>query len=311
MKKKIAIILTLIIAIVLAIFIATGFKKRTDVVITDYSVSEDGTKIKLNVAVSSSMGYTRSLKIKQGGDNKYITFYSTFGGFNSKIGAKNTFEIEVDSMCSKIYFYKSDGGYNLVLEKDKTTNKWRQPEKYQEEDEELIGFTDIPQNFEIEDAIERGYFVIDCRKDENKIYNKNVLDSFIENTNINANVRKPDKIRIVNYNYDGYPTIYEVEYKVLDEKYINEEQKEVNKSGYVLTVDASRNNIIPKSIVVNDNIPGEFYGIEIEEDEGINAGIIKLAVHSIIDYIEEIEPYKDIEITRYLLDDKVVNTDGF
>ena len=30
-----------------------------------------------------------------------------------------------------------------------------------------------------------------------------------------------------------------------------------------------------------------------------------------IDYIEEIEPYKDIEITRYLLDDKVVNTDGF
>ena len=34
--------------------------------------------------------------------------------------------------------------------------------------EALTGFTDIPENFEIEDAIERGYFVIDGRKDENK-----------------------------------------------------------------------------------------------------------------------------------------------
>ena len=309
MKKRIAVILTLVIIIILIILIATGFKKRSDVVLTDYSVSEDGTKLTLKVAVSSSMGYTRSLKIKQGGDNKYITFYSTFGGFNSKLGAKDTFDIEVDSMCSEIYFYKGDGGYNLVLEKDKTTNKWKQPEKYNEEDEELIGFTDIPQNFEVEDAIERGYFVIDGRKDKNKIYNKDVLDSFIENTNINSKNRKPDKIRIVNYNYDGYPTIYEVEYKVLDKKYINKEQQEANETGYVLTVDASRNNIMPRSIVVNDDIPGEFYGITVDEDVGINAAIIKLSLYAIIDYVEEVEPYKDIEITRYLLDDKVVNTE--
>ena len=168
--------------------------------------------------------------------------------------------------------------------------------------EELSSFTDIPEKFEIEEAIQRRYFVIDGRKNENKIYNKEILDSFIENTNINANNRKPDKIRIANYNYDGYPTIYEIEYKVLDKTYINEEQKEVNETGYVVTIDASRNNMLPRPITVNDDIPGRYYSITIEEDTGINAAIIKLSLCAIIDYEEGAKPYEDIEITRYLLD---------
>ena len=102
MNKKLVIIVTVIIILIFAIFIITGFKERTDVFLTDYSVSEDGTKITLNVSISSSMGYTRGLKVKQGGDNKYITFYSTFGGFNSKIGAKNKFEIELNASCTEI-----------------------------------------------------------------------------------------------------------------------------------------------------------------------------------------------------------------
>ena len=38
--------------------------------------------MKLNIAISSSAGYTRALEIKQGGDNMYITFYSAFGFLN-------------------------------------------------------------------------------------------------------------------------------------------------------------------------------------------------------------------------------------
>ncbi len=172
--------------------------------------------------------------------------------------------------------------------------------------ETLTGLKDIPENFAIEDAIEKGYFVIDGRKDENKIYNKNVLDSFISNTSPNAENRKPDKIRIANYNYDGYPTIYEIEYKILEKTYINEEQKEVNETGYVLTVDSSRNNLIQGTVTVNDDISGKYYGVTIEEDKGINAAIIKFSLNAMINGTNEAKQYEDIEITRYLLDDEIM-----
>lgn len=125
MKKKILIIVIAIIFFILAlIFISTGFKKRTDVVLNNYSISEDGTKMKLDIVISSSVGYSRDIKVKQGGDNKYITFYSTYGFINSKLGAKNEFEIELNPSCSEIYFYKGDGGYTLVLQKNEVSNQW-------------------------------------------------------------------------------------------------------------------------------------------------------------------------------------------
>lgn len=67
------------IVITMILFFAEGLKKRTDVVLKSYSISEDGAKMKLNIAISSSIGNARTLEIKQGGDNKYITFYSAFG----------------------------------------------------------------------------------------------------------------------------------------------------------------------------------------------------------------------------------------
>ena len=90
----------------------------------DYSVSEDDGRMTIHVGVASSMGFIRDCKVKQGGDNQYITFYSTFGALNSPIGAKNKFEIELNPLCTEIYFYHGDGGYTLVLQKDQETNKW-------------------------------------------------------------------------------------------------------------------------------------------------------------------------------------------
>lgn len=118
--KKVIIILVIIILLVTVLVVTGG--KRTDVALRDFQVSEDGSKITLNTMVTSSAGYTRKLKVKQGGDNKYITFYSTFG-INNPIGSKDIFEIDLNSSCEEIYFYKGDGGYRLVLQKE--SNEWK------------------------------------------------------------------------------------------------------------------------------------------------------------------------------------------
>ena len=39
-------------------------------------------------------------------------------GINSKIGAKDTFEIQLDNNVDAIYFYTGNGGYKKVLEKE-------------------------------------------------------------------------------------------------------------------------------------------------------------------------------------------------
>lgn len=128
MKNKKLILISVIAVIVIltaSYFIGTGFIERTDVILTDYSVSEDGTQITLNASVSSSMGYIRGFKNNGGGvKSHYLTFYSTFGGLNSKLGAKNEFVLEVNEDDSEIYFNRAGGGYELVLQKNTETGEW-------------------------------------------------------------------------------------------------------------------------------------------------------------------------------------------
>lgn len=128
MKNKKLILISVIAVIVIltaSFFVGTGFIERTDVILTDYSVSEDGTQITLNASVSSSMGYIRGFKNNGGGVKPhYLTFYSTFGGLNSKFGAKNEFVLEVNEDDSEIYFNRAGGGYELVLQKNTETGEW-------------------------------------------------------------------------------------------------------------------------------------------------------------------------------------------
>ena len=127
--KKIILVIAIILLLTLAVFIGLGFVPRTDVFLADYEVSPDGSRIEMQVGVASSMGYTRAFRSKQGGFNEYVTFYPAFGGFNSKIGAKNTFVLEIDAVnCDEIYFYHGDGGYTPVLQKEPTTGQWKRPE---------------------------------------------------------------------------------------------------------------------------------------------------------------------------------------
>lgn len=109
------------------IFLGSGFNPRTDVYLADYSVSSDGSQVQLQVGVASSMGYVRDYRAKLGGFNQYLTFYTAFGGFNSRIGARDTFTLQIDPVnCDEIYFYHGDGGYTLVLEKDEA-GIWQLP----------------------------------------------------------------------------------------------------------------------------------------------------------------------------------------
>lgn len=133
MKKKFAIIISALVVLFLLFVIGTGLMTRTDVVLGEYFVSEDGKKLTFHAGLSSSMGYTRGFKDKGGGVKPhYLTFYSTFGGLNSSFGAKNEFTLTLDENDTEIYFGRADGGYELVLQKDVEAGEWVRPEHIQD-----------------------------------------------------------------------------------------------------------------------------------------------------------------------------------
>ena len=128
MKKKIIAVITIICILIGGFLVGTGFQKRTDVVLFDYAVSEDGTAITMNVGVPTSVGYIRGFKDNGGGVKPhYLTFYSTFGGINSSLGAKSTYVLEISPDDTEIYFNCTGGGYEIVLEKDEETGQWIKP----------------------------------------------------------------------------------------------------------------------------------------------------------------------------------------
>ena len=58
----------------------------------------------------------------------YLRFYSAWGGFNSSIGAKQEFVLELAPEDTEIYVYHGDGGYELALKKDVISGEWDRKE---------------------------------------------------------------------------------------------------------------------------------------------------------------------------------------
>lgn len=130
MKKKVIVMLSIIVVFIVSFLIGTGFVKRTDVVLFDYAVTEDGSAISLGVQTASSMGYVRGFKDLGGGEKPhYLTFYSAFGGLNSSFGTVNSFVLELGKGDTEIYFNRPDGGYELVLVRNTDTGEWERPIK--------------------------------------------------------------------------------------------------------------------------------------------------------------------------------------
>lgn len=244
-----------------------------------------------NIVIKDEKGHKISGDDLRTGDELYIVRKSK--GIENAI-----FQPKIDNII-----------YVKILQRNKKISETLEDEKSQSIIND-IKLSDIPEDFKIQDAVEQGCFVIT----PDKIYNKNKLDSFINNTKFEAENRIEDKIRIAVYGIidENGPSIYDLEYKILDEKYINSEQKEVNKATYTLIEDNSRIHSFIDSVSeeelkeyqklkVNNDIPAEYYGINIRDESGIGAYSLALSLCAHPHYSSDnITPYKyDIEIARY------------
>lgn len=117
--KKIIIAFLIIITLFLAYFIGSGFGKISSANIYEYSISEDGKEITLNMGVASSAGYIRKVAInQQHGGKMYLDCYAAFGGFNGNIGAKSTYTLPLNEETTVIAIYRNTNAYEEVLVKD-------------------------------------------------------------------------------------------------------------------------------------------------------------------------------------------------
>ena len=130
--KRVLVIISIIILLIIILFVGTGLTKNPNVVIREYSVNEDGSELNFTVGMPFSIGYTRGYKNKGGGvKSHYLNFYNTFGVINSSWGAKFEYVLELDEDDTEIYFNRTDGGYELVLQKNEETGEWERPNKLQ------------------------------------------------------------------------------------------------------------------------------------------------------------------------------------
>jgi len=164
--------------------------------------------MELKVGVSSSAGYIRKMKRTSGGTNGYYTFYSTFG-INSKLGSKNTFNIELDDNMDEIYFYTGNKSYKLVLIKNTLTNEW---EKINYTSNKMIK----PNLLDRKDIIKIGidtyalndnYFELTDQNRIDKIYNIfNDLETKVVSKTYNP--ENPEEMYKITFIYDKSFSIY-------------------------------------------------------------------------------------------------------
>lgn len=267
MKNKKIIIITVtifVLLVVLTLWLSGIIPKQIAIISAKYHIKRDFPKMQLEYVD--------------------IEWNSAFNGYSIKFKDENN-KIYGFLMQPK-YFPVSFGQGIFAFEED-----YRLKYGDQEEREEYYKnrLESIPKRLSVQDAVNRGFFVYDCV--DNKIYNKNILDRFVKNTEMNATNRVEDEITIVIYSMNEEPTIYNLLY---------------NEDGYVLVKDNSRVYTYETQelsenadITVNTDIPKEYYGITITEDEGIMATIISLTYYK--NNAKE-SKYKDIEVARYSID---------
>lgn len=160
--------------------------------------------------------------------------------------------------------------------------------------------------YSLEKAVEKGYVVI---TNDNKIYNKDKLERFIKNTEINSKNRIEDSIKIMQYTIEGDPIIKELSYKIKDETY-ELSGKQVNKTTYILKHDNTQDKWsveTDRKITINDDIPGNIFTItESKDGDYIN---VELALCAEICYVNEnAKMYENIHICSYRENAEIVTT---
>lgn len=100
-------------------------EKRPDAYLREYAVSEDGGSVTLEMDLSSSAGYLRTVDIQEKGTALYLTFYGTMG-VNNAHGARDSFQIPLPEGCGALYVWGRGGEYRPLLQKD-AAGQWREP----------------------------------------------------------------------------------------------------------------------------------------------------------------------------------------
>ncbi len=119
MKRKVLIALIAVVLLAITYFFGVGFLKEGNVYVQDFSVSQDGKSITLDIGVSRPIGYVRNIEVKQQqGGKMYIDCYSAFGGINGNIGAKTSYTLPLDENTSIIAIYRSTNSYEEILKKN-------------------------------------------------------------------------------------------------------------------------------------------------------------------------------------------------
>ena len=148
---------------------------------------------------------------------------------------------------------------------------------------------EIPQEYQMEQAIKDGCVVMS----NNAVFNKSMLDSFIDNTNVNNKDRKSDFIRFVQYTIEGDAIITDLEYKA--------------DVGYILTTDNTRDAFgADTRVIKNSDIPSEFYTIDLVENEDFFDIVLQLTGE--IDYESNKKEYKPITVASYSKDSETYET---
>lgn len=219
-KKKILIIISIIVAFVFILFIGTGFTKNPKVEIINYSVSKDGSKLNFTIGIPNSIGYTRGYKNKgEGVKSHYLDFYNTFGVINSSFGAKFEYILELDEDDTEIYFNRTGGGYELVLQKNDNGEWIKIEDKYSNYElvknlkkneyvstEILVKFDDVLYG--------KSYAIIDYAGTTEKI---GVIDKLIDNEyvpklNNETNTEEILNAEVYDKNEDSIVLLYNNEY---------------------------------------------------------------------------------------------------
>ena len=126
LTKKQTIAVLLVVVLALASIIGSGFAKKTDVIVYEYTVAEDGSSVTLVAAPTSAFGRARGFEEEIIDGGHYLTFYRTFGFFGFHASEINH-EVALSEEDTGIYFNRPNGEFELVLEKDLATGDWVQP----------------------------------------------------------------------------------------------------------------------------------------------------------------------------------------
>ncbi len=121
--KKTAWILAAILILLAGYALSSGFQRMENCCIADFSLSQDGNRMTVQIGVVASIGHVRALNARAEDGTLYIDPVSAFGGINGNWGAKSTFDIHVEGV--QTISIKRTNGYEAVL--TKTGEGWGRP----------------------------------------------------------------------------------------------------------------------------------------------------------------------------------------